>query len=84
MIVDTGNIIVNIFDATARRVFAIEEKYRSLTPGQEQFEDDEETSGYPRHGSRDPDAAFDQWLEQNPLPAEWIERLERDEEELER
>lgn len=63
MVVDAGNIIVNVMDADARAAFDLENFYKSLKTGQDPY------AGM----------TFDQWLAANPVPDVWLRRLERDE-----
>jgi len=67
MVVDCGNIIVSVMDAEAREVFALEGMYESMELG------------------KDPYAGmtYEEWLAVNPIPEKWLQRLERDEVELE-
>lgn len=63
MVVDAGNIIVNIFDDEAREVFDIENFYANMKIDEDPWEG----------------MSFEEWLEANPVPEKWIRRLERDE-----
>ena len=67
MVVDCGNVIVNIMDAEAREVFALEAFYEGMVVGQDPY------AGL----------SYDEWLARNPIPDKWLARLERDERELE-
>jgi ribosome-associated protein len=67
MVVDCGNIIVNVMDAVARECFALEGFYEKMELGKDPYEGQ----------------TFDQWLAANPVPDKWLARLERDEAELE-
>jgi len=66
MVVDAGNIIVNIMDADARECFALEPMYEAMVEGVD-----------PHAGM-----TYDEWLEANPIPQKWLDRLARDEEEM--
>lgn len=66
MVVDCGDIIVNVMDAEAREVFDLENFYSNMKIGVDPYE------GY----------SFDEWLAANPIPEKWKRRLERDEEDL--
>lgn len=67
MVVDCGSVIVSVMDAEAREVFALEGMYEGMELG------------------KDPYAGmtYDEWLVDNPIPEKWLQRLERDEVELE-
>ena len=67
MVVDCGSVIVSVMDAEAREVFALEGMYEGMELG------------------KDPYAGmtYDEWLVDNPIPEKWLQRLERDEIELE-
>jgi ribosome-associated protein len=67
MVVDCGNIIVNVMDAEARECFALEGFYEGMELGKDPYEG----------------MTFDEWLAKNPVPDKWLARLERDERELE-
>ena len=67
MVVDAGNVIVNVMDAEAREVFGLEVMYAGMKAGEDP------TAGM----------TYDEWLEANPIPEKWLKRLERDELELE-
>jgi ribosome-associated protein len=67
MVVDCGNIIVNVMDAEARECFALEGFYEKMELGKDPYEG----------------MTFDEWLAANPVPDKWLARLERDEKELE-
>jgi len=67
MVVDCGNIIVNVMDAEARECFALEGFYEKMELGKDPYEG----------------KTFDEWLAANPVPDKWLARLERDEKELE-
>ena len=66
MVVDAGNIIINVMDADARECFALEPMYEAMREGVD-----------PHAGM-----SYDEWLEANPIPQKWLDRLARDEEEL--
>jgi len=66
MVVDCGNLIVNVMDAETREVFALEAFYESMKIGTDPY------AGM----------TYDTWLEANPVPEKWLRRLERDEAEL--
>jgi ribosome-associated protein len=68
MVVDCGNIIVNVMDEEAREVFALEPMYERMVDGE-----DPEMVGL----------SYDEWLEKNPIPEKWLRRLEKDEAEIE-
>lgn len=68
MIVDCGNIIVNVMDADARECFDLEAMYERMVDGE-----DPEMQGL----------TYEEWLEKNPIPEKWLKRLEKDEEEIE-
>jgi ribosome-associated protein len=67
MVVDAGNVIVNVMDAEARECFALEDMYENMKLGEEP----------------DAGLTYDEWLEKYPIPEKWLRRLERDEEEIE-
>lgn len=67
MVVDCGNIIVNIMDAESREVFDLEKFYEDMKLGVDPY------AGM----------SYDEWLEANPVPEKWLLRLERDEFEME-
>ena len=67
MVVDAGNIIVNIMDAEAREVFDLENFYSNMKLGEDPY------AGM----------TYDEWLEKNPIPEKWLKRLEKDEMEME-
>jgi hypothetical protein len=66
MVVDCGNIIVNVMDQEAREVFDLESFYEGMKEGVDPY------AGM----------TYDEWLEKNPIHAKWLERLQRDEDEL--
>ena len=66
MLVDCGNIIVNIMDSEARECFDLEKMYETMEIGKDPYEG----------------MTYEQWLEKNPVPEKWLARLERDEREL--
>jgi len=66
MLVDCGNIVVNIMDAEAREVFDLEKMYENMEIGKDPY------AGL----------SYEEWLDANPIPEKWLARLERDEEEL--
>lgn len=68
MVVDAGNVIVNIMASDARAAFDLENFYKGLKQGEDPY------AGM----------TFDEWLEANPVPDVWLARLQRDEEELRR
>lgn len=67
MVVDGGNIIVNIMDADAREAFDLETMYGNMVLGEDPHD------GY----------TFEQWLAENPVPDKWIERLLQDDADVE-
>lgn len=67
IVVDCGNVIVNIMDAEAREVFALEAFYENMRIGEDPY------AGM----------SYDEWLAANPIPDKWLARLERDEREME-
>lgn len=68
MVVDAGNIIVNVMDEVAREAFDLERFYETMKANQDPWEG----------------LTFDQWLAANPVPQKWLERLEQDADTLER
>lgn len=66
MVVDAGNIIVNVMDAEARECFDLENFYLNMKAGVD-----------PWAGM-----TYDEWLEANPIPEKWLRRIEKDEEEI--
>ena len=68
MVVDTGAVVVNVMDEVTRRAFDLERMYKNMQWGE----------GAPH--AEDPQA----WLADNPLPDEWVRRLESDEAEFHR
>ena len=66
MVVDCGNLIVNIMDAEARECFDLERMYEGMELGKDPY------AGM----------TYEQWLAANPVPEKWLARLERDEEEM--
>jgi ribosome-associated protein len=67
MLVDCGNVIVSVMDADAREVFDLERFWEGMVEGKDPYEG----------------MTYEQWLEKNPIPDKWLQRLERDERELE-
>lgn len=66
MVIDAGSIIVNVMAADVRAALDLEAFYEKMELG------------------KDPYAGmtYDAWLEANPIPDAWLQRLERDEREL--
>ncbi len=66
MVIDAGSIIVNVMAADVRAALDLEAFYEKMELG------------------KDPYAGmtYDAWLDANPIPDAWLQRLERDEREL--